>query len=50
MIVAWKCVLSAATWILYDPSPGPEGQKNMTEAKRAERRMGCAQEQPLHVK
>lgn len=49
MFVVWKCVLSAATGILYDPSPDPEGQKNMTESKRAESRLGCAQEQPLHV-
>lgn len=44
-----KSMLSADTWILCDPRPGPEGQRNMTEAQRAESSLGCAQEQPLHV-
>lgn len=48
-LFVWKCVLSASTWKLYDPSPGPEGQRNMTEAKHAESGLGCAQEQPLHL-
>lgn len=33
----------------HDPSPGPEGERNMPEAKRAESSLNCAQEQPLHV-
>lgn len=43
-----KCGYTDTVWP-KSRSGGRQGEKNMTEAKRAESGLGCAQEQPLHV-